>query len=107
MIRTTNSWDSPSVGGCRKTETTKMEIIFKCLAFFVGLTLAASYDVNKVDIHTSDCEDCGMSAFGRLSIKVLSIQQCFLLTLFKQIFIMYRRFSICSRVNLRLIIPNK
>ena len=50
----------------------KMEIIFKCLVFFVGLTLAASYDVNKADIHTSDCEDCGMSAFGRLSLKVLS-----------------------------------
>ena len=30
----------------------------------------ANNDVKRVDVFTADCEDCGMSVLGQLSVKV-------------------------------------
>ena len=35
----------------------------------ISLTIAVN-EVRQIDVKTADCDDCGMSAFGQLSIKV-------------------------------------
>jgi hypothetical protein len=34
------------------------------------VAVTSTNDVKRVDIYTADCEDCGMSVLGHLSIKV-------------------------------------
>ena len=43
----------------------------------ISLTIAVN-EVRQIDVKTADCEDCGMSAFGQLSIKVRKTYFCLL-----------------------------
>ena len=43
----------------------------------ISLTIAVN-EVRQIDVKTADCEDCGMSAFGQLSIKVRRTHFCLL-----------------------------
>jgi len=48
----------------------KMELILKLVIITLVSCGALGNDVRRVDIYTSECEDCGMTAVGQLSIKV-------------------------------------
>ena len=50
----------------------------------ISLTLAVN-EVRQIDVKTADCDDCGMSAFGQLSIKVRKTSFCR--------FVIFRQFS--------------
>ena len=40
------------------------------IIFALVITGSQAENVHKVEVKTADCEDCGMSLFGQLSIKV-------------------------------------
>jgi hypothetical protein len=45
-------------------------MFLKLFLLFVGFELVVGNDVKRVDVYTTDCEDCGMTVLGPLSIKV-------------------------------------
>ena len=53
-----------------KTTMKNLNVKF-VVSFFLCLGSAFTNKVAKVEVMTSNCEDCGMGPFGSLSIKVL------------------------------------